>query len=261
VEEMQMEFERHCELIVEQAELLAGHLAGHDLRTAVPSCPGWNVGQLVRHVGGAHREATVIAQTGIAPPDDKFRDPTHWYTGPCTDADVQELREWVTAGARELAKALQEAGPDVPIQMPIEDPTTRFTARRMAYETAMHRADAALALGLRYDLDAEVAADAIDEWMELGALPLHFEVHPWMRELLGPGRTLKFESTDLRATWRVDLTGEAIRWSHSDQPSAVTVQGPVTDLLLHLYKRRDGSIEVNGDKDLLDYYLERVSFG
>ena len=259
-----MEFERHCDLIVEQAELMAGHLAGRpgpDLGTAVPSCPGWNVGQLVRHVGGAHREATVIAQTGVAPPEDECRDPTHWYTGRCTEAEVQELREWVTAGARDLAKALQEAGPDVPIQMPMEDPTTRFTARRMAHETAIHRADAALALGVPYVLDADVAADAVDEWMELGTLPLHFEVHPWMRELLGPDRTLKFEATDLDRSWLVDLTGDAIRWRHSDEPATVAVRGPVTELLLHLYKRGDGTIEVQGDKDLLDYYLERVSFG
>ena len=31
----------------------------------------------LRHVGGAHREATVIARTGEAPPDDEFRDPTY----------------------------------------------------------------------------------------------------------------------------------------------------------------------------------------
>jgi uncharacterized protein (TIGR03083 family) len=256
-----MEFERHCDLIVEQAELLADHLTGQDLRTPVPSCPGWNVGQLVRHVGGAHREATAIAQTGVAPPDDEFRDPTHWYTGPCTDADVRELREWVTAGARELAKVLVEAGPDMPIQMPLENPTTRFTARRMTYETAMHRADAALALNLPYLLETQIAADAIDEWMELGALPFHFEVHPWMRELLGPGRTLKFEASDWKAAWLVDLTGDVIAWRHSDEPAAVTVRGPVTELLLHIYKRRTGSVEVTGDNDLLDYYLERVSFG
>jgi uncharacterized protein (TIGR03083 family) len=256
-----MEFERHCDLIVEQAGLLADHLTGQDLRTAVPSCPGWNVGQLVRHVGGAHREATVIARTGVAPPDDEFRDPTHWYTTACTDADVQELREWVTVGALELAKALQEAGPDVPIQMPMENPTTRFTARRMAHETAIHRADAALALGVPYVLDADVAADAIDEWMELGTLPLHFDVHPWMRELLGPGRTLKFEATDRGTSWLVDLTGDAIRWHRSDEPAAVVVRGPVTDLLLQLYKRRNENIEVHGDQDLLDFYLERVSFG
>ncbi|RZT27468.1 uncharacterized protein (TIGR03083 family) [Kribbella sp. VKM Ac-2569] len=257
-----MEFERHCALIVEQAELLAGHLSeGKDLGTAVPSCPGWNVGQLARHVGGAHREATAIARTGEAPPDDEFRDPTHWYAdaSECTDEAVPELAGWIVDGARELAEALRTAGPDVPIRMPIDEPTTRFTARRMAHETVMHRADAALALGVAYELDPEVATDGIDEWMELGALPLHFEVHPWMRELLAPGRMLKFAAPE--QSWVVDLTGDAIRWRHSAEPAAVTVRGSVTSLLLHLYKRRDEMIEVDGDKDLLEYYRERVSFG
>ncbi|TDO69024.1 uncharacterized protein (TIGR03083 family) [Kribbella sp. VKM Ac-2571] len=257
-----MEFERHCTLIVEQAELLAGHLSeGKDLGTSVPSCPGWNVGQLVRHVGGAHREATAIARTGEAPPDDEFRDPTHWYadTSECTDEAVSELAEWIVDGARELAETLRTVGPDVPIRMPIDEPTTRFTARRMAHETVMHRADAALALGVAYELDPEVATDGIDEWMELGALPLHFEVHPWMRELLAPGRTLKFAAPE--QSWVVDLTGDAIRWRHSAEPTAVTVRGSVNDVLLYLYKRRDEMIEVDGDKELLEYYRERVSFG
>lgn len=262
-----MEFERHCQLIVEQAELLAGHLSTKpQLGTAVPSCPGGNVGQLTRHVGGAHREATVVARTGEAPPNDQFRDPTHWYGTPaeCTAADIAELGLWLTDGAHGLAKALIEAGPDVPIAMPIENPTTRFTARRMCHETVMHRADAALALDVPYVLDPELAADGIDEWMELGALPLHFEVHPWMRELLGAGRTLKFQATDLSQRWCVDLTGEVIRWHHEDEPAAVTIHGPVTELLLLIYKRRPAhgpDVEIHGDTELLSYYLDRVSFG
>ncbi|MEU4197219.1 maleylpyruvate isomerase family mycothiol-dependent enzyme [Kribbella sp. NPDC026611] len=251
-----MDYERHCELIVEQAELMADQLTGADLGTPVPSCPGWNVGQLVRHVGGAHREATIVAQTGSAPPEDDFRDPTHWTAD---NAKARALADWLVDGARDLSKALLTAGPDVPIQMPIDNPTIRFTARRMTHETVMHRADAALALDRPYELDAEVATDGIDEWMELGALPLHFEVHPWMRELLAPGRTLKFKAA--HQAWVVDLTGDAIQWRHSDEPTAVTVKAPVTDLLLHLYKRRNDNVQVEGDRDLLDYYRERVSFG
>ncbi|MGZ0147592.1 maleylpyruvate isomerase family mycothiol-dependent enzyme [Kribbella sp. WER1] len=257
-----MEFERHCALIVEQAELLGAQLStGKDLGQPVPSCPGWNVGQLVRHVGGAHREATVVARTGVAPPDDEFRDPTHWYAdaADCTDDALGELAGWIVDGARELAEALRTAGPDVPIEMPVDDPTTRFTARRMTHETAMHRADATLALGNPYELEPDVAVDGVDEWMELGALPFHFEVHPWMRELLGPGRTLKFAAPE--QAWVVDLTGDAIRWRHSDEPTAVTVRGTVTDLLLHLYKRSTDKTVAEGDLALLDYYLERVSFG
>jgi hypothetical protein len=42
------------------------------------------------------------------------------------------------------------------------------------------------------------------------------------------------------------------------------VRGPVVELLLVVYRRRsprDGTVEVLGDADLLDYWLDRVSFG
>jgi hypothetical protein len=44
----------------------------------------------------------------------------------------------------------------------------------------------------------------------------------------------------------------------------VAVRGPLTDLLLVIYKRRSArgdNIEVFGDAALLDFWLERVSFG
>lgn len=46
--------------------------------------------------------------------------------------------------------------------------------------------------------------------------------------------------------------------------AAVAVRGPLIDLLLIVYKRRpargDG-IEILGNAQLLDFWLERVSFG
>ena len=110
--------------------------------------------------------------------------------------------------------------------------------------------------------------DAVDEWLELGSLPMHFEVHPRMRELLGPGRTLHFHATDTEpqaaAEWLIDLTGDAITWRRAHEKAAVAVRGPLTDLLLVIYKRRPprgGGLEVFGDAALLDFWLERVSFG
>ena len=97
---------------------------------------------------------------------------------------------------------------------------------------------------------------------------MHFEVHPWMRELLGPGRTLHFHATDTRpedaAEWVVDLTGDGLAWRHAHEKSAVAVRGPVVELLLLAYRRRsplDGTVEVFGDAGLLDFWLDRVSFG
>jgi hypothetical protein len=137
-----------------------------------------------------------------------------------------------------------------------------FYARRITHECAMHRADATLALGVDYTLETDVAVDALDEWMELGALPFHFQVHPWMRELLGPGRTIRLEATDAGERWFLDLTGDVIAWSHADSPAAVTVRGPSKDLVLAIYRRVPmKSLAIEGDADLLDFWLERVAFG
>jgi uncharacterized protein (TIGR03083 family) len=252
-------FVRYCTEIVAQSELVRTAIAGADLATPVPSCPGWNVGQLIRHVGGAHREAETLVRTKEQPGPDDFRDPTHF-----DERDDAALGEWVVARATQLATTLREAGPYVPVPGPLPDTTSTFSARRMTHETAMHRADAILALGQEYDLDNDVAVDAIDEWMELGSLPMHFDIHPWMRELLAPGRTLHLHATDTEAEWVVDLTGDAITWRRSHEKAPVAVRGPVVELLLLIYKRRpvdSGKVEIIGDEELLDFWLERVSFG
>ncbi|QKV96635.1 maleylpyruvate isomerase family mycothiol-dependent enzyme [Streptomyces sp. NA02950] len=257
--------ERYCAEIVAQTRLLTSHIEGADLTAPVPSCPGWNAGQLLRHLGGGQRWAeTVVRTRATGPvPDDHFRELSAY-----THEDPAVLGPWLREGAAGLADALREAGPAAGLWTPVPDGTAHFYARRFAYETALHRADAALALGAEFTLDQEVALDALDEWMELGSLPMHLDVHPWMRELLGPGRTLHLHATDTApeaaAEWVVDLTGEAVVWRRAHEKAAVAVRAPLTDLLLLVYKRRPArgeGIEVLGDGTLLDFWLERVSFG
>ncbi|WP_377268539.1 maleylpyruvate isomerase family mycothiol-dependent enzyme [Peterkaempfera sp. SMS 1(5)a] len=257
--------ERRCAEIVAQTDLLRSCIEGADLTVPVPSCPGWNVGQLLRHLGGAQRWAEEVVRTRASQPlpDGHFRDlPAR------SDEDPAVLGPWLADGAARLADTLHAAGPDAALWTPVPGGTTAFYARRFAHETAVHQADAVLALGARYTLDQEIALDALDEWMELGSLPMHFEVHPWMRELLGPGRTLHFHATDTEpraaAEWLVDLTGDTITWRRAHEKAAVAVCGPLTALLLLVYRRRAArgeGIEVLGDAELLDFWLERVGFG
>lgn len=163
---MTLDFDRHCAEVVTQTSLLIGHLNGADLTVPVPTCPGWNVSQLARHVDGGQRWAReIVATRALAPPSDVA------------------LRD------------LSDAGDD--------DPDT--------VSAALSEAAAALALGLSYSLEPDVAADAVDEWMELGCMPFHFEVHPWMRELLAPGRTIGLHAADTDAHWLLDLTGTSSR--------------------------------------------------
>jgi uncharacterized protein (TIGR03083 family) len=264
---MRMTYDRFCTEIVTQATLLAATAEAEDLSTPVPTCPGWNLGQLLRHLGGAHRWVESIVRTRATGPtsDEQVRDlPAH------RDDDPAQLAAWVTEGAGELAATLRAAGPGAQVWTPVPGgaPTPVFYARRMTHETAVHRADATLALGAVYTVAADVAIDAVDEWMELGSLPEIFDVHPEKREMLGAGRTLSFRPTDTApertAAWRIDLTGGAIRWQHSLEDAAVTLHGPLTDLLLVIYRRRTADstdIEITGDGKVFDQWVELAAFG
>jgi hypothetical protein len=178
------------------------------------------------------------------------------------DDDPSTVAAPLTEAAAALAATLTDAGPHAQMWCPVDGGGSAFYARRFAYETAMHRADAALALGVQYTLAHDVAADGIDEWMELGCLPFHFEVHPWMRELLAPGRTIGLHATDTDAHWLLDLTRDVIAWRRADEPAAAEIRAPVTDLLLTIYRRRPvAGLDVTGDVELVDFWLERVGFG
>ena len=255
-----LSYDRFATEIITQSDLLGAAIAGADLTSAVPSCPGWNVGQLVRHVDGGHRWAAELVATTAGEPisDVSLRDLSEF-----TDEDPALLGPILTEGAEVLAGTLRETEPAASMWSPVPPGTAGFYARRFAHETAMHRADAELALGLDFTLDPAVAADGVEEWLELGSLPFHFDVHPAMRELLGTG-TIGLSATDLVGDWVVDLTGSAIDWRRGVEDADVTVYGAVQDLLLVIYRRRapvEPYVRITGDSDLLEFWLERVSFG
>jgi uncharacterized protein (TIGR03083 family) len=259
-----MSYDRYCDEIAAQTGLLTSTIAGADLAMPVPSCPGWNAGQLLRHLGGAQRWAAEIVQARAKEPvPGDFGDLSAY-----TREDPAVVGPWLTEGAERLVSALRDAGPGTPVWTPVPGGNTDFYARRFTNETLIHRADATLAIGAEYQADPDVAVDAIDEWLQLSSLPIHLEYHPEARELLGPGRTLHFHATDTEpqaaAEWVVDLTGDAITWRRAHEKAAVAVRAPLTDLLLLIYKRRPArgeDVEIFGDADLLDFWLERVSFG
>ncbi len=260
-----LSYERYCAEIVAQTDLLRSRIKDADMTSPVSSCPDWNLGQLLRHVGGGHRWVEAIVRTRATQPlpDDDFRDLSGY-----TDENPAVLDTWLAEGAAQLADTLRVAGPEAQVWTPIPGQTSMFYARRFVHETVIHRADATLAVGAEFTVDEEVALDALDEWMELGSLPQMFEIHPEKRELLGAGRTLHLHATDTSpeaaAEWLIDLTGDAIVWRPAHEKAAVAVRGPLTGLLLVVYRRRPAcseGIEVLGDGQLLDFWLERVSFG
>jgi uncharacterized protein (TIGR03083 family) len=260
-----LDFDRLTAVITDQTGRLREVVRSADPAAPVSSCPGWTIGALVRHLAGGQRwAADVVATRATGPPDDRFfRDVVRE-----TEQSPAELDAALAGSSAALAAALRAAGPDAPLWTPLGPGTAAFFARRFAHESVVHRADATLAAGHRFELDAELAVDALDEWLELGSLPQMLDLFPARRALLGSGRTVHLHATDtapeLTAEWVVDLTGEVLTWRRAHEKSAVAVRGPVAELLLVVYGRRGvdaAGAEVFGDRELLDTWLAAVPFG
>ncbi|WP_055557397.1 maleylpyruvate isomerase N-terminal domain-containing protein [Streptomyces sp. NBRC 110028] len=247
-------FDRYRAEIVEQTDLLRAYLGGAAPAAPVPSCPGWNLGQLVRHLGGAHGWAEMVVRTRSTEPvpDDPVNDVPRR-----TGEDPATLSTRLGDGARRLADALRKAGPDRPVWTPGPGETALWWARRMTHETVVHRADAALAVGAAFHLDEDVALDALDEWLTYSTLPEAYEGEP---ALLGPGRTVCLQATDADARWLADLTGDAPVLRDTGRQAAVEVRGTLADLLLLVYGRPVPGVRVTGDTSLLDLWLKRSGF-
>lgn len=250
-------YDRCCREIVTQTDLLRTQTKGVNTSTPVSTCPGWDLGRLLRHVGGDHRWAAEVVRTrAVEPvPGDPLDDPAAY-----AQLDDGALDHWLAEGAAQLGAVLRDAGPDVRVWTPAhERDTSFFWARRMTHETVVHRADAALATGAAFTLDDDLAVDAVQEWMEFATVPEAYEPRPGAPGLLGPGRTLQFEAIGA-GQWHVDLGGDRPVWHGGRAAAATTVRGPVTDLLLFLYRRPAPAVATRGDTALLELWLTRTGF-
>ena len=231
------DFDRHCAEIVAQTSLLVGHLDGADVTVPVPTCPGWNVSQLARHVDGGQRWARdIVATRAVARRRAMSRCAT--CLAPPTRIPTR-LSASLTEAAAALTSTLTEAGPDAQMWCPVDGGGSAFYARRFAYETAIHRADAALALGvgLRARPDCRGRRASTSGWNSVACLSISRFIRG-CASFSRPARTIGLHATDTDAHWLLDLTGDVIAWRRADEPAAAEIRAPVTDLLLAIYRRR-----------------------
>ncbi|MEU2280877.1 maleylpyruvate isomerase family mycothiol-dependent enzyme [Streptomyces sp. NPDC013178] len=225
----------------------AAAVAGPDAK--VPTCPDWQVRDLLRHTGTVHRWARSFIAEGHATPRPPEALP---------DLDGTALLDWFQEGHRRLVDTLSAAPPDVECWhfLPAPSPLA-FWARRQAHETAVHRVDAESARGtapeeLAAAVSREFAADGVDE------LLLAFHARAKSRVRTETPRVLRVRATDMDdAVWTVRLSSEppaAERGGAGDADCEVT--GTVAQLHLALWNRLPFP-SVIGDLALADLWHEK----
>ncbi|HUQ40465.1 MAG TPA: maleylpyruvate isomerase family mycothiol-dependent enzyme [Acidimicrobiales bacterium] len=237
---------RHLATLRADAERMAC-AAEADLAAPVPSCPDWSMTDLVLHMGRIHRWVDDIIRS-------RHQERPPFPPRPGDDVD---LPAWLREGADRLVEGLGNVDPDERVwNFTGADLRAGWWHRRQAQETAVHRWDAQRAVGQEQPIDADLAADGIDEFLEviLGG-----------RRGVVDGRSMLLRDTERGREWRVrfhpDLEGGPIAVRSGDDESAVdaTVSGTASDLLLFLWNREPATpLEVAGDAAVPDAWRRVV---
>jgi len=210
----------------------------------VPTCPGWTVRDVVRHVAEVYEHKIACTELQRSPdpwpPAWPDRDPIDW------------LRD---AHARLLAMFHTHEPADPSATWWPADQTVGFWARRMAHETAIHGVDAELAAGRSMALDAELAVDGIDEILTI-MLAGDWSDAPSAESV---GRRVAVASED--RTWVVTLdrlSTDVVEGTADDV--STTVAGEPSSVDLWLWGRAsDDAIEMRGSADEIQLLRSRLA--
>ncbi|OEJ28185.1 hypothetical protein AR457_30660 [Streptomyces agglomeratus] len=249
-----MDIAGFIETLDEQGRLLSAAAEKAGTGADVPTCPGWQVRDLLRHTGVVHQWAAAFVTTGRTTFQPLPDEP---------DLDGDALLGWYRETHALLVSALKAAPQDLECWafLPAPSPLA-FWARRQAHETAVHRADAESSLGSGLSaLPLEFAADGVDELLR------GFQARDRSRLRTEEPRVLRVRATDTDDVWTVRLSGEPSRTDRSTAGSAEAAadcefSGPAERLYLTLWNRLPLSgITVSGDDALARLWREKSAVG
>jgi uncharacterized protein (TIGR03083 family) len=248
----------HRAAVATETARFVAAVKGADLETPVPSCPGWTLADLIRHAGSVQRWFSVLLRGRIQEPprsrDVDLRLP----------AREDGWADWLADSATEAAGAFAATDPGTPMWAWGADPHARFWARRMLFETLLHRVDAELALGIRPGIDRALAVDGLDEF--LVNLPFATPFAPKVANLRGDGETIRFRCTDGDGDWLIRLHPDGFGLDPAREgadAADATVRGAAAALLLLVYGRLPldaEAFEHTGDQELLARWFANSEF-
>jgi uncharacterized protein (TIGR03083 family) len=241
-------------------------LADTDPNTPVPTAPEWTAADLLWHVAGEVQHFwTYVLETRPAEPDEET------YPAPerPEDATYQDLLDYFDQIHAAFLATLAQTKPDEPTWSWSNEQTADFTYRRQAHEILIHRLDAELTAGAVTPLDPALAADGIEE-----VLDLFYGGKPGWATFTGGDDYVRVDALDTGTqTWvRLGVVSgtDPVGFSLEDEPDlsvvaaeavpsgtepAVVVAGAAADLDAWLWRRRDDEgITVTGDKDVYDRF-------
>ncbi|MDQ2728983.1 MAG: maleylpyruvate isomerase N-terminal domain-containing protein [Actinomycetota bacterium] len=237
-----MQPSEYVAIVSEQASLL-GDVAEGALDVAIPSCPEWSMADLVWHVSVVADFWRQLVDGTVASPDDVRRGDR-----PADSDLVASYR----AVLDRLVTTLAAADPAAEVWTWSTDHRAGFIQRRMAQELTVHSWDGHHGRSVEQPIDAAVAVDGVEEFLEFFLPQIH---------VVDVGDGIHLHSTDDNdgGEWLIRVEDGAWVTEHRHAKGAFAARGPASDLLLLLWgRRRPGDLQTFGDPEVFARFTDPV---
>ena len=241
--------------VASESETFAAAARTGELTAPVPSCPDWNLADLVWHLAEVQDFWGAIVEYLLADPKA--------YSQPPRPADDELIDFFVDRSARLVGVLGERDAADSCWSWHDEGHSVRWVRRRQAHEALIHRIDAELAVGVGSQIEKHLAADGVDEIL---ASQIDGPTPEWGSVVLEE-RTALIGATDAGQVWGVQFgrfqgtspesneTYDLDTFIVTDPPldPDLTIGGPASSLDRWLWGRSDGSdLRSDGDTSLKD---------
>lgn len=240
--------------VAAEGQRFAGVVEAGDWDAPIAACPGWDLRELVRHVGLVHLWAaaniefprrTWLSVTTMS-------DLTGYWPEHTTGWPPDEgLADWYRSTLENMLDVFEAKPPDHECLtfLPAPSPLIMW-ARRQASEIAVHRHDAEAAVGLQSSYDPDFAVDMLDELLA-GFAP---RMHPGDVE---HDTVLHVAADDVAANFFVTIGRSGVRTAREGDTADLRVSGQAGELYLLMWNRHPGSgVRLAGDHAVLDRWRE-----
>jgi len=235
-----------------ESERFLDVLRDADPALPVPSCPQWRSDDLLWHLG----EVQWFWGSVVAERLQRVQD----LEKPTRPDSHAGLADFFTEQSARLHDALSSTDPAEHVYMWADDKSVGYIGRRQAHEALIHRLDAELTVDQVTPLDAELAADGVDEvlrimfggcppWGSFSPSSTHVQVTASDTGTVVPVVLGRFTGTDPDSGTTYDDQELSVTAADPGAMPQATVRGTAEDLDAWLWHRRDdAALTVEGDE-------------
>ena len=247
---MHLSTDQRIDAIEREAGRIIGLATPSNLQRPVPSCPGWELLDVVRHLGRVYNWAGTIVEGQLQERPER--------SSLMGQPEGRSAVDWLSDRLDFLTTALRRT-PAGALMWNFGERSPAagdWWARRQANETVIHRVDAELAAGAEIEpVEAELAADIAEELLELQRFS---RVDPSVLAH-ADGIWLHLHATDAEgAEWTIDTASRTFTRAH--MKSDVALRGPAFALARWLFGRQSiGELETFGNLEAAESWRQQMA--